>query len=54
MNTIIIGGFDENNRAVDLNNNLIVISNNGLTMVLKPEPLQEPDKLVVVVESIND
>lgn len=54
MNEIIVSGFDENNRALDTNSQLIVINNNGLTMVLKPEPLQEPDKLVVVIESIND
>lgn len=53
MNEITVGSFDANGRALDTNGNLIVINNNGLTMVLKPEETQEPDKLKVVVESIN-
>jgi len=52
--TITVSGFDANGRALDSNNEVIEIFNNGVRHVLKPAVLQEPDKLVAEIESIND
>jgi hypothetical protein len=54
MNTITVSEFDSNGRALDSNGQLIVINNNGTTMVLKKETEVDTDKLKVVVESINE
>jgi hypothetical protein len=54
MNTITVAEFDSQDRALDSNGQLIVIDNNGTTMVLKKDTQNDTDKLVVVVESIND
>lgn len=54
MNEIIVAEFDSNCRALDSNGNIIVITNNGLQQVLKKDPDNDTDKLVVVIESIND
>jgi hypothetical protein len=54
MNTITVSEFDASGRALDSNGQLIVINNNGTTMVLKKETEVDTDKLKVVVESINE
>lgn len=54
MNTITITGFDDSNRALDQNGNIIEIFNNNVRQVLKKDPNNDTDVLVVVIESIND
>jgi hypothetical protein len=54
MNEIIVAEFDTQGRALDSNGNIIVLINNGLHQVLKRDTDNDTDKLVVVVESIND
>ena len=54
-NTLTVTTFNDNNEALDSNGNRIVIYNNGTSYVLKPSTvLSEGDKLVAVIESIND
>lgn len=53
MNTITVSEFDSTGRALDSNGQLIVIDNNGTTMVLVKDTDNDTDKLKVVVESIN-
>lgn len=51
---ITVSGFDEQGRALDTNNQVIRITNGQTVQVLKEAVLEEPDKLKVVIESIND
>jgi len=52
--TIITTGFDELGRALDENGEVIRIVNGTATHIFKEAQVQEPDKLVAVIESIND
>ncbi len=51
---ITVSGFDSLGRALDSNNQVIRITNGQTTHILKEAVLQEPDKLVAEIESIND
>ena len=51
---ITVNGFDALGRALDSNNEVIRITNGETIHILKEAVLQEPDKLVAEIESIND
>ena len=51
---ITVSGFDANGKALDQNSKVIRITNGQTVHVLKEAVLQEPDKLVAEIESIND
>ncbi len=51
---IIVASFDSEDFALDANSEKILINNNGLVHALKLDENERQDKLVAVIESINE